>query len=148
MRAVVLESAWQLTIRDVPEPVAEDCDVIIAVDLAGVCGSDVALYTGARPATYPLILGHEAIGRVVDSRRSELKAGTRVVVEPNIPCGTCAACKRGKGNVCPAKRSLGLNRPGVFAERVAVPAAFVHPLPSEIRPLDAVGLEPLAVAVH
>jgi threonine dehydrogenase-like Zn-dependent dehydrogenase len=70
------------------------------------------------------------------------------VVEPNIPCGSCAVCQRGKGNVCPAKGSLGLNRPGVFAERVAVPAAFVHPLPAEIGLLDAVGLEPLAVAVH
>jgi L-iditol 2-dehydrogenase len=148
MKAAVLESAWELTVRDVPDPVAKDCEVIVAVDLAGVCGSDVALYKGARPANYPLILGHEAIGRIVESGRSDLPVGTRVVVEPNIPCGRCNVCKRGKGNVCPAKRSLGLNRPGVFAERVAVPAAFVHPLPPEIGPLDAVGLEPLAVAVH
>src|SRR5205085_1377909 len=115
----------QLTVRDVPDPVAEDREVIIAVELAGVCGSDVSLFNGARPTTYPLILGHEAIGRTVDSGGSELQAGTRVVVEPNIPCGICTVCTRGKGNVCPAKRSLGLNRPGVFAERVAVPAAFV-----------------------
>src|SRR5438105_3215182 len=148
MRAAVLESAWQLTLRDVPDPVATDGEVIVAVDLAGVCGSDVALFKGSRPAKYPLILGHEAIGRVVESGASHLPAGTRVVVEPNIPCGTCVVCKRGKGNVCPAKHSLGLNRPGVFAERVAVPAAFVHPLPRDIGPLDAVGLEPLAVAVH
>jgi threonine dehydrogenase-like Zn-dependent dehydrogenase len=50
--------------------------------------------------------------------------------------------------VCTHKRSLGLNSPGAFAERVAVPAAFVHPVPPEIHMLDAVGLEPLAVAVH
>jgi L-iditol 2-dehydrogenase len=148
MRAAVLQSACQLTVRDVTDPAAEDGEVIVAVGLAGVCGSDVALYKGARSATYPLILGHEAIGRIVDSNGSQLQTGTRVVVEPNMPCGTCAVCRRGKANVCPAKRSLGLNRPGVFAERVAVPAAFVHPLPPEIEPLDAVGLEPLAVAVH
>jgi L-iditol 2-dehydrogenase len=148
VRAAVLESASRLTVRDVPDPVAQDCEVVVALELAGVCGSDVALFKGARPATYPLILGHEAIGRVVDSNASGFQTGTRVVVEPNIPCGTCTVCKRGKGNVCPAKRSLGLNRPGVFAERVALPAAFVHPLPPEIGPLDGVGLEPLAVAVH
>jgi 2-desacetyl-2-hydroxyethyl bacteriochlorophyllide A dehydrogenase len=142
MRAAILESPGRMIVQDAPEPCPGPDEVLIQIELAGVCGSDVALFEGNRPAAYPLILGHEAIGRIVDS------AGTRVVIEPNIPCGTCGVCRRGRGNVCPDKRSLGLNSPGVFAERVAVPAEFVHPLPPEIGVLDAVGLEPLAVAVH
>lgn len=141
MRAAVLERPLHLVVRDVDEPRPSPGEVVVEVELAGICGSDVALYQGSRPANYPLILGHEAIGR----RTTD---GMRVVIEPNIPCGNCAICRRGKANVCPCKRSLGLNSPGVFAERVAVPADFVHPLPAEIGLLDAVGLEPLAVAVH
>jgi 2-desacetyl-2-hydroxyethyl bacteriochlorophyllide A dehydrogenase len=141
MRAAVLEAPGSIVIRDVAEPRALPDEVLVEVELAGVCGSDVALFEGRRAATYPLILGHEAVGRLVDD-------GTRVVIEPNIPCGACSVCQRGHGNVCPDKRSLGLNAPGVFADRVAVPRDFVHPLPPAIDPLDGVGLEPLAVAVH
>ena len=141
MLAAVLQGPHTLVVQDVDEPHPAPDEVLVDVEVAGVCGSDVALFQAKRPAAYPLILGHEAIGRLVGD-------GRRVVVEPNIPCGTCPVCRRGKGNVCPRKRSLGLNSPGVFAERVAVPAAFVHPVPDAIGPLDAVGIEPLAVAVH
>ena len=141
MLAAVLEGPHTLVVQDVDEPHPAPDEVLVDVELAGVCGSDVALFQAKRPAAYPLILGHEAIGRLVGD-------GRRVVIEPNIPCGACPVCRRGNGNVCPRKRSLGLNSPGVFAERVAVPAEFVHPVPDEIEPLDAVGIEPLAVAVH
>jgi 2-desacetyl-2-hydroxyethyl bacteriochlorophyllide A dehydrogenase len=141
MRAAVLEGPRSLVVTDVAEPTCQPGEVLVEVDLAGVCGSDLALFEGRRPAVYPLILGHEAVGRLVHD-------GTRVVIEPNMPCGACSVCTRGHGNVCPRKRSLGLNAPGVFAERVAVPAEFVHRLPPHLDPLDAVGLEPLAVAVH
>lgn len=141
MRAAVLEAPNQLVVREVDEPRPAAGEVLVEVELAGVCGSDVGLFQGRRTIDYPLILGHEAIGHLVTD-------GSRVVIEPNIPCGTCSVCRRGKGNVCTRKRSLGLNSPGVFAERVALPAEFVHPLPDEINAVDAVGIEPLAVAVH
>ena len=148
MRAAILEAPGRLVVQDTPEPTPADGEVLVAVELAGVCGSDIPLFQGTRPASYPLILGHEAIGRVARPGRSGLAEGTRVVIEPNIPCGVCPVCRRGRGNVCPDKRSLGLNVPGVFADCVGVPTGFVHPVPPEIAPIDAVGLEPLAVAVH
>jgi 2-desacetyl-2-hydroxyethyl bacteriochlorophyllide A dehydrogenase len=148
MRAAILEAAQRLIVRDVPAPVPAPDDVLIAVELAGVCGSDVSLYLGHRPGPYPFIMGHEAIGRVVAAGGSSLEPGTRVVIEPNFPCGVCDVCRRGSGNACPAKRSLGVNMPGAFADVVVVPAHFVHAVPDEIAPLDAVGLEPLAVAIH
>ena len=148
MRAAILEGPHRLVVQDTAEPRPADGEVLLAVEAVGVCGSDLPVYLGTRPVTYPLILGHEAIGRVLQPGRSGLARGSRVVIEPNIPCGVCAVCRRGRGNVCPNKRSLGLNTPGVFAERVAVPTGFVHPVPPEIAPMDGVGLEPLAVAVH
>jgi threonine dehydrogenase-like Zn-dependent dehydrogenase len=123
-------------------------EVLVAVERAGICGSDLAIFNGTRPAEYPLIMGHEAIGRIVDARQSEHAPGSRVVIEPNILCGSCSVCRRDHGNVCPSKRSLGMNWPGAFAEFVAVPSTFVHPLPPQIAADDAVGIEPLAVALH
>jgi threonine dehydrogenase-like Zn-dependent dehydrogenase len=148
VRAAILEAAQRLVVQDVPEPRPAHGEALIAVELAGVCGSDVSLYLGHRPGPYPFIVGHEAIGRVVDAGGSGLKPGTRVVIEPNFPCGQCPTCQAGHGNVCPRKRSLGVNMPGAFADLVAVPSEFVFPLPSTMVPRDAVGLEPLAVAVH
>src|SRR5258708_35676545 len=81
VRAAVLEAPGRLIVAEVPEPHARPGEVVVEIDLGGVCGSDVALFEGRRPTAYPLILGHEAIGRVIDS------AGTRVVIEPNMPCG-------------------------------------------------------------
>ncbi len=148
MRAAILEFPGRMIVQDVAERRPGPDEVLVEIELAGVCGSDVALFDGRRQAAYPLILGHEAVGRIAQSGNSQHAEGTRVVIEPNMPCGTCPVCRRGCANVCPNKRSLGLNSPGVFAECVAVPADFVHPVPPEIGLLDAVGLEPLAVAVH
>lgn len=123
-------------------------EVLVAVERAGICRSDLAVYEGTRPAEYPLVMGHEAIGHIVDAAQSEHLSGSRVVIEPNIPCGSCSVCRCAHGNVCPSKRSLGMNWPGAFAEFVAVPADFAHVLPAEISADDAVGIEPLAVALH
>ena len=79
MRAAVLEGPRSLVVKDVAEPTCQPGEVLVDVDLAGVCGSDLALFEGRRPTAYPLILGHEAVGRLAHD-------GSRVVIEPNIPC--------------------------------------------------------------
>jgi threonine dehydrogenase-like Zn-dependent dehydrogenase len=148
MRAIVLDGPREAVVRDVPAPRPAPGDVLVAVQRAGICGSDLALFKGDRPARYPLVMGHEAVGCIVDPGESEHAPGSRVVIEPNIPCGHCDVCRRGHANVCPTKRSLGMNWPGAFAELVAVPAEFAHPLPDEVSHADGVGIEPLAVALH
>ncbi|MBV9323932.1 MAG: alcohol dehydrogenase catalytic domain-containing protein [Chloroflexi bacterium] len=148
MRAIVLEGPRRAVLRDVPEPRRAVGEVLIAVQRAGICGSDVAVFRGDRPVEHPLVMGHEAVGRIADPGESEHTPGSRVVIEPNIPCRRCDVCRRGHGNVCPSKRSLGMNWPGVFADLIAVPSEFAHPLPDRIRLEDAVGIEPLAVAWH
>jgi L-iditol 2-dehydrogenase/L-gulonate 5-dehydrogenase len=148
VRAVVLEGPRRARLCELPEPRLARGEVLVGIERAGVCGSDLAVFSGSRPAEYPLILGHEGVGRILDAGDSQHVPGSRVVIEPNVPCGRCSICRRGHGNVCPEKRSLGMNWPGVFAERVAVPADFVHALPAEMAVDDAVGIEPLAVALH
>jgi threonine dehydrogenase-like Zn-dependent dehydrogenase len=122
--------------------------VLVSVQRAAICGSDLAIFKGTRSAEYPLVMGHEAVGYIADPGESEHAHGSLVVIEPNIPCGRCEVCRRGHGNVCPNKHSLGMNWPGTFADLVAVPSEFAHPVPPQVNVEDAVGVEPLAVALH
>src|SRR5690348_2103657 len=98
MRAAVLEAAQRLVVQEVAEPRLTNGEALIALELAGVCGSDVSLFFGHRPGPYPFVMGHEAIGRVVQPGGSGLEPGTRVVIEPNFPCGRCRTCRCGHGN--------------------------------------------------
>lgn len=150
MQAARLHAPRVLCVEDVPLPVVNAGDVLIRVERVGICGSDVHLYAGHRPAPYPLILGHEAIGRIAavgDGVPAEL-VGRRVVVEPNIPCTTCALCRRGQGNICPNKRVIGVNVDGAFAQYMAVPASHAWVASDAIPDQDLVMVEPLAVGVH
>jgi 2-desacetyl-2-hydroxyethyl bacteriochlorophyllide A dehydrogenase len=150
MKAAVLVSTANIEIRELPPPNPAPGEVVIQPIRAGICGSDVSLFLGHRPAPYPLVLGHELVGRVaaVAEDVSQLRVGQRVVVEPNYPCGTCRLCRAGRGSICPHKESMGVTVPGCFADCVAAPAEFVWPLPDTISDLDAATIEPLTVALH
>ncbi|HEX5502825.1 MAG TPA: alcohol dehydrogenase catalytic domain-containing protein [Thermomicrobiales bacterium] len=150
MRAAVLRGPREITVERVPTPAPGPDDVLVAVEAVGLCGSDLHLYTGERPAATPVILGHEIVGRIVAAgpRAPAGRVGERVAVEPNIPCGDCARCARGLGRICARKVSLGLTRPGGLAEYVAAPAGFAWPIPDDLPLADAATIEPAAVAVH
>lgn len=150
MRAARLHAPGALRVEGLPPPVPQPGEVLLRVDRVGICGSDVHLYQGDRPAPYPLILGHEAIGRIesVGPGVGPERVGERVVVEPNIACGFCVWCRRGRGAICPHKRSLGVNMDGALAEYVALPATHAWVVPDRLRWQDAVLIEPFAVAVH
>jgi threonine dehydrogenase-like Zn-dependent dehydrogenase len=97
----------------------------------------------------PLIMGHEISGVVAGGDlRNGLHAGQRVVVNPLITCGECEACRSGVPNLCPTRQLVGLNRPGGFAEYVAVPATALVPLPDQLDDTAASLAEPLAVGVR
>ncbi|MBM3470488.1 MAG: zinc-binding dehydrogenase [Armatimonadetes bacterium] len=150
MRAARLHGPRDLRLDEVPAPIPRQGEVLVRVERVGICGSDVHLYAGHRQAPYPMILGHEAIGRIAavgDGVSADL-VGRRAVVEPNIPCTTCPICRRGHGNVCPNKRVLGVNEDGVFAEYASIPASHAWVAPDAIPDPDLVLTEPLAVAVH
>ena len=109
--------------------------------LAGVCGSDLHPYRGHHgPRTPPLVLGHEAIGRVDGDEH-------RYVVFPIVSCGACPACLRGKENLCATRGLLGLDRQGVFAETVAIEAHSLTQIPAAVDDRVAVLTEPFACAV-
>lgn len=150
MRAARLHAPRVVRVDEVPRPVPQPGEVLVRIDRVGVCGSDVHLFHGHRPAPYPIIMGHEGLGRIeaVGLGVSADRVDQRVVVEPNVACGACAWCRRGQGAICPNKRSLGVNVPGAFADYVALPATHAWTVPDALSWQDAVLIEPLAVAVH
>ncbi|CAM3836916.1 zinc-dependent alcohol dehydrogenase [Aquirufa aurantiipilula] len=150
MKAAVLENPQHIQVKNLEKPVPQANEVLIRLTSTGICGSDVHLYLGDRLLPVPTVLGHEGIGFVeaIGAKVSGFQIGQRVVIEPNIPCGTCRFCQRGKGNICPNKQVVGVNSPGCFAEYICLNADFCWKLPDSISDEDAVCIEPLAVALH
>lgn len=140
MKALVWRGGTLLALEDLPEPEPGPGEVVVEVMLAGICGSDLHAYRGHDTArTPPLVLGHEAVART--------PGGTRAAIFPLISCGACGACRRGERSLCERRVLMGLNRPGVFAERVAVPEDLLVPVPDGLADQTAVLAEPLANAV-
>src|SRR3546814_2335505 len=92
----------------------------------------------------PLILGHEAVGTVLAGPR----AGRRVVVNPLVSCGTCGACREGRGNLCASRQMMSMNRPGSFAEQVTAPDGNLLEVPAGLSSVQAALTEPAATAWH
>ena len=151
MKAALLYEPKKIELDETDTPRLGAGDVLIRPKIAGICGSDVSLFTGHRiPNAYPLQLGHEVVGDIIEVGETvkRVKVGQRVIVEPNFPCGVCSYCRGGRGNICPNKKSLGVTVSGCFAEQFIAPAEFVWPVPEGISDQDAVTIEPLAVSLH
>jgi L-iditol 2-dehydrogenase len=141
VKAVVWHGAAELRLEELPDPVAGLDETIVDVELCGVCGSDLHPLRGdAGPRRPPLILGHELVG-TVPGREGHF------VAYPLVTCGECESCRAGREHLCVNRGLLGLDRHGAFAERVAVPADALIPLPERLAPAQAVLVEPLATAV-
>lgn len=151
MRAVVVTAPGKTAVTEVPDPAPGAGEVLVEVASCGLCGTDMHILGGELPsASYPLVPGHELTGTVValgaDVRG--LSVGTRVAVDPNMPCGACHYCRIGRGNLCEDYRAVGVTQDGGFAEYVAVPARCAYVLPESLSAAAAGLVEPLSCAVH
>jgi 2-desacetyl-2-hydroxyethyl bacteriochlorophyllide A dehydrogenase len=142
MRALVYTAPGQVEMQEQPRPSALPGDEEIAIQVAGVCGSDISGFLGHSALRKPpLVLGHELVGRRRDGRR--------VVANPLVSCGHCNACISGAQNLCDSWKLLGLGTtPGTFAEYVALPSAQVYEVPDSLTSEQAILAEPLANIVH
>jgi threonine dehydrogenase-like Zn-dependent dehydrogenase len=148
MRALVVRAPYDVELETVSDPVVTGGEVVVAPLLAGVCGTDLELIDGTiDPAyvRYPLILGHEWVGELLDDVTGVAERGDRVVVEGVIPCGVCPECLIGATNRCTTYDEIGFTRPGAIAERIAVPTRLIHRIEKSVNPDDAVLIEPMAV---
>lgn len=148
MRALVLTEPERLEVRDRPMPSATGRSMV-AVEHAGLCGTDLKLWQGQPPVEYPRILGHEIVGRVVQpDPDGQVATGTRVLVDPAASCGRCHACHADRPNLCPQGGLIGRESDGGLAEYVAVDERQLLPLPSSLSPKAAAMLQVLGVCVH
>lgn len=142
MRALVYTAPGKVEMQERPRPELRAEEKEIAVDVAGVCGSDISGFLGhSELRKPPLVLGHELVGRLRDGRR--------VVANPLVSCGRCAACISGAQNLCDSWTLLGLGAtPGTFTELVTLPQDQVHEIPEALTNDTAILAEPLANVAH
>ena len=150
MKAAVFYAPGDLRIeeRAMPEPLPGE--VLIRVGACGVCGTDRHINHGACNATPPVVLGHEYGGIVagLGDGIDDLALGDQIVVDPNIVCGRCPPCRKGKVQLCENLLALGVNLDGGFAEFSLASRSQCHPLPSGVSPMAGAMAEPLACCVH
>jgi len=155
MQAVVkAEPGAGLTMRDVPVPEIGPHDVLVNVKASSICGTDLHIHRWDPWAQGrlkpPLVVGHEACGEIAQVGRDVrvIKEGDFVSLESHVVCGTCDMCLTGRGHLCRNTSILGVDRDGVFADYVAVPAINAWPDPPG-RPFEIASLqENFGNAVH
>ncbi len=155
MKALVKrEAAPGLWLEEVPEPEVGINDVLVRVKRTAICGTDLHIYNwdawAQQTIPVPMVVGHEFVGEIVEvgANVNDFHPGQIVSGEGHVVCGRCRNCLAGRRHLCAHTRGIGVNRPGAFAEYVALPMSNVW----EHRPgidLDVAALfDPLGNAVH
>jgi threonine 3-dehydrogenase len=155
MKALVKSKAESgLWLQDVPEPKCGLNDVLIRVERTGICGTDFHIYKwdawAKKTIPVPMIVGHEFVGTVIATGENvnDFFAGELVSGEGHVVCGRCRNCLAGRRHLCAYTSGIGVNRPGAFAEYLALPMSNVwHHRPGI--DLDVASIfDPLGNAVH
>ncbi len=143
-----------LWLEDVPVPEAGINDVLIRVKRAAICGTDLHIYNwddwARKTIPVPMVIGHEFVGEVaaVGSNVADFHPGDVVSAEGHVVCGRCRNCLAGRRHLCARTLGVGVNRPGAFAEYVAVPMTNVWKHDESV-PLDIAAIfDPFGNAVH
>ena len=150
MKIVYVEEPGKITLEEAGIPVPKKGEALLKIKYCGICGSDMATYTGNQPfATYPRIPGHEFSAEIVEIGENKfgLKTGMTVTANPYFNCKSCYSCRRGKVNCCEDNQTMGVQRDGAFAEYITMPIERI---------LDGKGLsartlaliEPFSIGYH
>ena len=150
MLAAVLHKKEELSLEEVPIPEISEDEVIIRVKKCGICGTDPHIFKGNFPAPFPLIMGHEFSGEIVNVGKQvkSVAIGAKVTVDINISCNHCYFCRVGQKLLCESIKQIGVHVDGAFAEYVKVPQGNIYTLPDEMDWEKAAYIEPLACAIH
>jgi threonine 3-dehydrogenase len=125
------EAARGLWLEDVPEPELGINDVLIKVKRTAICGTDLHIYKwdewARKTVPVPMVVGHEFVGEIVEVGDNVIDSAPGMIVsgEGHIVCGRCRNCMAGRRHLCPYTSGVGVNRPGAFAEYIAIPNANV-----------------------
>lgn len=147
----VMTAPGQITFREIPVPQPQDDQILVRIQMIGVCGSDIHVYHGEHPFTsYPVTQGHEVSGDIVALGKNVqgFEVGQKVTIEPQVFCGHCHPCTHGKYNLCEELKVMGFQTTGTASTYFAVDSSKVTPIPQAMSFEEGAMIEPLAVAVH
>lgn len=150
MKAIQITTPNEIKIIEKDMPIPKSGEALLKVLYCGICGADVASFTGNQPfTTYPRIPGHEFSAQIVEIPENDrgLKTGDIVTCNPYFNCGECYACKRGIVNACHDNQTMGVQRDGSFQEYITMPVERI---------IDGKGLsakelaliEPFSISCH
>jgi threonine 3-dehydrogenase len=143
-----------LWLEEVPVPIPGINDVLIHVLITGICGTDLHIYEwdqwSQSTIPVPLVIGHEFVGEVteVGSNVADLQPGDIVSGEGHVVCGRCRNCLAGRRHLCAHTLGVGVNRPGAFAEYIALPMSNIWRHNGRVDLETAAIFDPFGNAVH
>jgi 2-desacetyl-2-hydroxyethyl bacteriochlorophyllide A dehydrogenase len=150
MKAVYVKQPGEIALIEKDMPTIKKGEALLKIKYCGICGADVATYTGNQPfTTYPRIPGHEFSAEIVEIEENNLglEKGMIVTANPYFNCGECYSCRRGKVNCCEKNETMGVQRDGSFAEYITMPIERIY----NGKGLDAKTLaliEPFSISYH
>jgi len=155
MKALVKKKKEKgLWLEEVPEPSIAEHEVLIKIRRTAICGTDVHIYEwdewAQKTIPVPMHVGHEFVGEIVKLGPAVqgLEVGEKVSGEGHLVCGHCRNCRAGHRHLCINTKGIGVNRPGCFAEYLALPAENVFPIPHGVTDDESAILDPFGNAVH
>ena len=150
MKTVFIEQPGEIKVLDRPIPERKEKEALLKIRYCGICGADVASYTGNQPfTTYPRIPGHEFSAEIVeiDSNPYGLKPGDLVTANPYFNCGSCYSCERGFVNCCTDNQTMGVQRDGSFLEYLTMPIERIIP-GRGLSAKELALIEPFSISYH
>lgn len=150
MKAIKIVTPGEIRLDEIEMPILKEGEALLKIEYCGICGADVASFTGNQPfTTYPRIPGHEFSATIAEIGENSkgLKVGDSVTANPYFNCGECYSCKRGIVNACTDNQTMGVQRDGSFCEYVAMPIERI--IPGKGLSLKELALiEPFAISCH
>ena len=129
MKVIHVQEPNKVQLVEVEKPICKEGEALLKIKYAGICGADIATYTGNQPfTTYPRIPGHEFSAEIITVPENDLglEVGDIVTANPYFNCGSCYSCERGIVNACTTNQTMGVQRDGAFAEYVAMPVERIY----------------------
>ena len=151
MKQAVIQRPHELQVVEAAPPEVGSGDLLVRSVTVGICGSDLHAFEGRHPfISLPVVPGHEVAGVVeaVGAGVEGFRPGDRVLLEPNLVCGTCFYCSSGRYNLCERLAVVGCQTAGGLAELFVAPAARFHPVPAGMSMTEAALVEPLSTGTH
>lgn len=158
MKAYVINEEGKMMVKEMPDPLPTEDNMIVDVRYASICGTDFRTFVhGNEKIKPPRIMGHELVGVVTHvgsyAKTHAFSVGDRVTVAPAIGCGNCWSCQSGHPNMCESLETIGFQYEGAFAEKMEIPRqaikmSNVMKIPDRVSDRSAVLIEPAACALN